>query len=432
MENLIPILRGLLGVASMLGLAWLFSRNRRRIDWRLVGSGLVLQLVIAVAVLKVPAIRSIFDAIASFFIQVLAFTREGSLFLFGDLVENTSSFGYIFALQVLPTIVFFAALTSLLYYLNILQYVVYGMAWVMKRTMRLSGAESLSAAANVFVGQTEAPLVVKPYIDTMTRSEILALMTGGMATIAGAVLAAYVGMLGGEDPELQQFFATHLLVASIISAPAGLVMAKMMLPETEPVEEDLLFPRHRMGSNLLDAITSGTTEGVKLAVNIGAMLLVFTALIAMVNYILGPGIGEWTHLNGWIVEWSGGRYEGLSLELILGVVLSPIAWLIGVPGPDLLAVGQLLGEKTILNEFYAYATFAEMKDGGLLTDPRSVIIATYALCGFANLASIGIQIGGISVLAPHRRIALCELGVPALIGGTLACLLTACIAGVLV
>jgi CNT family concentrative nucleoside transporter len=282
-----------------------------------------------------------------------------------------------------------------------------------------------------FVGQTEAPLMVKPYIDTMTRSEIMTLMTGGMATIAGAVLVAYVGFLGAGDPVLQQYFATHLLVAPMISAPAGLVAAKMMVPETEEVNQELLFPRHRMGSNLLDAITGGATEGVKLAVNVGAMLLVFIAFIAMVNYVTTHWVGEWTGLNGVIEEWSGGRYEGLTLQAIFGVLFAPIAWLLGVATQDLLAVGQCLGEKTTLNEFYAYVTFSQMKEAGLIEDPRSIIIATYALCGFANFSSIGIQIGGISVLAPHRRTVLCELGVRSLIAGTIASLLTACVAGML-
>ena len=424
--------RGVLGMVTLLLFAWLLSRNRSRIDWRLVGSGMVLQILVAIAALKVPFVRSMFDGVSAFFVKVLDFTLEGSIFLFGSLITNTDSFGYIFAFQVLPTIVFFASLTSLLYYLNILQYVVYGFAWVMNRTMKLSGAESLAAAANIFVGQTEAPLVVKPYIDTMTRSEVLALMTGGMATIAGGVMAAYIGMLGGDDPVLRQYFATHLLIASIISAPAALVVAKMIVPETEEASTELLFPRHRMGSNLLDAITSGATEGVKLAVNVAAMLLVFTAFIAMVNYVVTEWFGEATGLNEYVRTASDGAMEGLSLELILGFALAPVAWLLGVPSGDLLAVGQLLGEKTILNEFYAYATFGALKDAGTITDEKSIVIATYALCGFANFASVGIQIGGIGVLAPHRRVMLSELGFYALIAGTIACFLTACIAGMLI
>lgn len=428
---LVSALRGMVGIGVLLGVAWALSRDRSRIDWKLVGGGVALQVVIAVVTLHVRWVRAAVDAVSGFFVGVLDFTREGSEFLFGSLITNTETFGYIFAFQVLPTIVFFAALTSVLYYLNILQFIVYGCAWVMNRTMRLSGAESLAAAANIFVGQTEAPIMVKPYIDRMSRSEIMALMTGGMATIAGAVLAAYVGLLGGDDPAQQQYFATHLLVASLISAPAGIVAAKMMIPETDRIEQELLFPRHRMGSNLLDALTQGTTEGVKLAVNVGAMLLVFTAMIAMLNYVLVHWVGGWTGLNAAILEAGGGRYEGFTLQFLLGVLFAPIAWIIGVPTGDLMTVGQLLGEKTTLNEFYAYITLSDMKNSDLFQHPKSVIIATYALCGFANFASVGIQIGGISVLAPKRRILLCELGIRALIAGTIACLMTACIAGVL-
>jgi CNT family concentrative nucleoside transporter len=430
-EGLIAGLRGGLGVAVLLALAWLLSRDRRRVNWRLVVFGMGLQVVIAVAALKLTWLRLVVDAISQCFVRTLDFSRDGAAFLFGTLITETDSFGYLFAFQVLPTIVFFAALTSVLYYLNILQAVVFAFAWVMKRTMRLSGSESLAAAANVFVGQTEAPLMVKPYIDTMTRSEIMALMTGGMATIAGAVLAAYVGMLGGAEAEARQFFATHLMVASLISAPAGLVVAKIMTPETDEPEANLFFPRDRMGSSVLDALTQGTTEGVKLAVNVGAMLLVFTALVSMVNAVLHDGVGTITGLNDWVSMASRGRYDGLSLQAVLGAGFAPIAWLIGVPAEDLLTVGQLLGEKTILNEFFAYTTFAELKQEGVLQNPKSILIATYALCGFANVASVGIQIGGISVLAPHRREMLCQLGIPSLVAGTIACLLTACLAGVL-
>jgi len=425
------ILRGFIGIAAMLGIAWLLSANRKEVPWKLVASGTALQLVLAVAMLKVGWIRAAVELVSKGFIKILDFTTAGSAFLFGSLITDTESLGHILAFQVLPTIVFFSALTSVLYYLNVLQWVVYAFAWLMKRTMRLSGAESLCAAANIFVGQTEAPLVVKPYLDKMTRSEILALMTGGMATIAGAVLVAYVSFLGGDDPELRQFFATHLLVASIISAPAALVVAKIMLPETEEIDSELMFPRHRMGSNLLDSITGGTTQGVKLAVNVGAMLLVFTAFIAMLNAIF-TWVGSWTNLNDVVAAASGGAYEALTIQYLLGVIFAPVAWLLGVPTPDLMSVGQLLGEKTTLNEFYAYLTFSQLKADGVITDQKSIVIATYALCGFANFASIGIQIGGISVLAPHRRTVLCEMGLRSLVAGTLACFITACIAGMLV
>ncbi len=431
-DFLYHFLRGLIGIAALVGLCTLLSRNRALIQWSLVLSGLLLQFVVAVVVLKVPEVRGIFDRLASFFVQVLDFTREGSLFLFGGLVGDTETFGFIFAFQILPSIVFFAALTSALYYLNILQYIVYAFAWVMSRTMKLSGAESLAAAANIFVGQTEAPLVVKPYIDRMSRSEIMALMTGGMATIAGAVLAAYVGLLGGADPDAMQYFATHLLVASIISAPAALVAAKILIPETQPANQELLFPRHRMGSNLLDAIAQGTTEGVKLAVNVAAMLLVFIAFIAMANYVISEWIGAPTGLNERVAAFTDGDFEAFNLQFLFGLALAPVAWLLGVPGEDLLMVGRLLGEKTVLNEFVAYVSFAELKAEGAIVNEKSILIATYALCGFSNFSSIGIQIGGISVIAPDQRTTLCELGLWSLVGGTIACLLTACLAGMLV
>lgn len=430
MERLIDIGRGSLGLIVLIGIAWALSQNRQAIRWRMLAMAVLLQLLIAVALLKVPLIYDAFQSVSAFFIALMAFANEGAAFLFGDLMD-ADSYGFLFAFQVLPTIVFFSALTSLLYYLNILQYLVYGFAWVMHRTLRLSGAESLAAAANVFIGQTEAPLVVKPYLEKMTASEIMALMSGGMATIAGAVLVAYIAILGGTDPQAMTFFATHLLVASIISAPASLMIAKIMLPETEPTDRELLIPRHRVGSNVVDAITRGATEGVKLAVNVAAMLLAFTALIALFNFILQDLIGEWTGLNPRMAAWTDGLHDGLTLQALLGLVLAPLAWLLGVPAGDLLLVGQLLGEKTVLNEFYAYVTFGQLKADGLLTDPKSIIIATYALCGFANFASIGIQVGGISAIAPGQRQMLARLGLRAMIAGSLAAFSTACIAGML-
>jgi len=426
------ILRGLLGIGVLLLIGFALSRNRKRIDWPLVFKSLGLQFMIALLVLKVGFIKRGFDGVAFFFQKLLDFSNEGAAFIFGPLVTDTETFGYIFACQVLPTIVFFSGLTSLLYYLNVLQYVVYAFAWVMKRTMRISGVESLAAAANIFVGQTEAPLVVKPYVSKMTRSEVMCLMTGGMATIAGGVLVAYIGMLGGDDPVARQAFASHLLIASIMSAPAAVLAAKLLVPETEPCSDELLFPRHEMGCNLLDAITTGTSQGLKLALNVGAMLIVFTALIALVNFVLEAGLGRWTGLNGVVERITQGQYDGFTLQFVLGVLFAPLAWIMGVPHGDLLTVGQLLGEKTVLNEFYAYATFGELKSSGTITNPKSIIIATYALCGFANFASIGIQIGGIGVIAPNKRVTLSQLGLYALVGGTIACFLTACIAGMLV
>jgi CNT family concentrative nucleoside transporter len=422
--------QGLLGIVVLLAVAWGLGNNRRTVNWRLVVSGVALQFALAFLVLKVPAIRAGFENVSGFFIQLMTFSRTGAEFLFGGLMDP-ATYGFIFAFQVLPTIVFFSALTSALYYLNILQYIVYAFAWIMHRSMRLSGAESLAAAANIFVGQTEAPLVVKPYLEKMSESEILSLMTGGMATIAGAVMVAYIGILGGNDPVQMQYFATHLLVASIISAPAALLTAKLMIPETQEVDRELLFPRHRMGSNLVDALTQGATEGARLAVNVAVMLLVFTAMIALLNFIIHDGVGAWTGLNERISAWSDGRFAGLTLQFILGLLLAPVAWLLGVPPGDVIIVGQLLGEKTMLNEFYAYVSFGQLKEAGLITNEKSILIATYALCGFANFASIGIQVGGISALAPGQRQTLCRLGLKAMIGGTIAAYITACIAGVL-
>lgn len=424
------IIRGITGTAFLVLVCYLFSTNRKKIDWKLVATGVLIQLIFALAVLKVDFIRRIFEVLAAFFVKILEFTKAGSTFLFGNLITDTASLGYIFAFQVLPTVIFFSALTSLLYYLGILQRVVYGVAWVMSKTMKISGTESLNAAGNIFLGQTEAPLLIKPYLEKMTRSEILCVMVGGMATIAGGVLAAYIGFLGGPDPQQQKLFATHLLTASIMSAPAAIVAAKMLFPQTEEIDRNILISNEKIGSNVLEAIANGTTDGLKLAVNVGAMLLVFTAFIYMFNFIFFK-IGDWTNVNEMIVSASGGRYNGLSLQLILGYIFSPVAWMLGTSAHDMVLVGQLLGEKTILNEFYAYTTLGNLKQSGLLTDQKSILIATYALCGFSNFASIGIQIGGIGSLAPNQRRTLSELGLRAVLGGTIACLMTASIAGML-
>ncbi|MEZ4775619.1 MAG: nucleoside transporter C-terminal domain-containing protein [Bacteroidia bacterium] len=429
--SFMDVVRGLLGVVFLLLCAWLFSSNRKAINWRLVGTGMGLQLFLAVLVLKVPGVKTVFELIAKFFVKVMDFTHAGAAFLFEGLVTNVNSFGYIFAFQILPTIVFFSALMSILYYLGILQKVVYGFAWVMKRTMGLSGAESLSAAGNIFMGQTEAPLLIKPYVANMTRSEIMTLMTGGMATIAGGVFAAYVGYLGGPDRAAQELFATHLLIASIMSAPAAIVAAKMLVPETEKFNEELEIPKERIGSNVLDAISNGTTDGLKLAVNVGVMLLVFISLIKMINYFVADLFGASVGLNDWVNAVTEGRYAQFNLEYIFGLIFAPVAWLLGVPSEDMVIVGQMLGEKTIINEFVAYATLGSVKSSGLILNYKSVIIATYALCGFSNFASIGIQIGGISAIAPSQRVTLASLGFKALIGGTIACFLTATLAGML-
>ncbi|MEO0583415.1 MAG: nucleoside transporter C-terminal domain-containing protein [Bacteroidota bacterium] len=425
------LIRGLIGILSMLGIAWLFSQNRKAIDWKLVGIGVGLQIAIAVLVLQAPVIGEGINAVAGGLVTLLGYSDAGAEFMFGSLID-TSQFGYIFAFKILPTIVFFSALMAVLYYLGVLQKVVYAFAWVMSKTMRLSGAESLAAAGNIFVGQTEAPLLVRPYLERMTRSEIMALMTGGFATIAGGVFAAYVDYLGGGDKAQQLDFAKHLITASVMSAPAAIVLAKIIVPETEEVNRDLKVPKDKIGANVLDALSNGILDGLKLAVNVGVMLMVFTAMMAMLNGFFGSWIGEWTGLNDWVVSFTDGRYNEFNLQFILGLVGAPIAWLLGVPNEDILLVGQLLGEKTILNEFFAYASLGEIKEAGLIVNYKSVVIATYALCGFANFASIGIQIGGIGTLAPNKRKMLSQLGLRALLAGTLAAFLTATIAGVLV
>ncbi len=430
--SLNSLARGILGLTVLVFLTFLMSSKRKKVNWPLVLKGLAIQFIFALGILKVPFIQSSFDWLSKRFVKILSFTQEGSEFLFGGLISDTQSFGFIFAFQVLPTVIFFSALTSLLFYYGVLQKVVFAFAWVMKRTMKLSGAESLAAAGNIFLGQTEAPLLVKPYIDKMTKSELLCLMSGGMATIAGGVLAAYIGFLGGEDLAQQIFFAKHLLAASVMSAPAAVVAAKILLPETNKVNEKMHIEKSNIGSNALEAITNGTTDGLKLAVNVGAMLLVFIAFIAMANYILQDFIGEFTGLNGWVVDVSNGQYSGFSMQFILGYVLAPITWLMGVANQDIVLVGQLLGEKTILNEFVAYVSLGEMMEAGKFTSPKSIIIATYILCGFSNFASIGIQIGGIGSLAPKRKGDLSKLGFKALIGGTLASLFTAVIVGMLI
>jgi CNT family concentrative nucleoside transporter len=432
-DYLSSVLRASLGIGVFLGVCWAFSEHRRRINWRLVAGGMALQFTLAILFLKTPYIATAFEWVANRFVDLLDFSKQGAEFLFGPaLMNDKQAWGFVFAIQVLPTIIFFAAFSSILYYLGILQRVVFACAWVMKKTMRMSGAESLATAANIFIGQTEAPLVIRPYLARMTRSEFMALMTGGMATIAGAVFVSYIGLLGGDDPAQRALFATHLLTASFLSAPAAIVAAKMLVPETGVIDESLEVPREKLGSNLLDAAAIGTTDGVRLAANVGAALLVFTALVALVNALLLKGVGEWTSLNDLVNARTGGVYQGLSLQFVLGIVFAPVAWLAGVPVGDLLAVGQLLGERMVLNEFFAYNTLKELRAAGTLTDPRSVVIATYALCGFANLVSMGIQVGGIGALAPTQRPVLASLAVKAMIGGTIACLLTACVASFLV
>jgi CNT family concentrative nucleoside transporter len=424
------ILQGLLGIFSILAIAYLFSASKKSIAWRTVIIGLALQLILAVGILKLRWVQELFSAVGQLFVSILDFTAAGSTFLFGDLM-NAESYGFIFVFQILPTIVFFAALTSLLFYLGILQFLVRILAKATTKILRISGAESLSVIGNIFLGQTEAPLLIKAYLPKMNRSEILLVMVGGMATVAGGVLAAYIGFLGGDDPELRLAFAKHLLAASVMAAPGAIVIAKILFPQTEPINEDTTVSNQDVGSNALDAIANGTLEGVKLAANIGGMLLVFVAFIAMANGILFE-LGDLTQLNGWIASWS--PYESLSIEAILGTIFAPLMWLIGVPTADLLPMGQLLGVKLAASEFVGYIQLAELKNVSSelhFAYDKSVVMATYMLCGFANFASIGIQIGGIGGLAPNQRKNLSRFGFRAVLGGTLASLLSATLVGAL-
>jgi len=422
------LLRGLVGTAALLGICCLLSRSRNAIPWRLVAGGLLMQCLLAFLILATP-FRGMVEAISAGFVTLLGFSDIGARFMFGELVDASS---YGFAFKVLPVILFVSALTSALYYLGVLQRIVFGFAWVMTRLMKLSGAESLAAAANIFVGQTEAPLVVKPYLSAMTRSELMALMTGGMATIAGSVFGLYVVTLGGGDPLVEAAVANQLLTASMMNAPAALYVAKILVPEREAIREDLFVPKDRHGRNLLDAIAGGTSEGLKLALNVAAILIVFVALIAMLNAVLGwvGGLGGATGwIDGIISRASGGVFPTLSMEAILGFAFAPVAAAVGADWGDVLRFGQLLGMRLVSNEFVAYLKLSEMKEAAVLSS-KTIFLATFALCGFANISSIGIQIGGIGSLAPQRRGDLAELGFLAMIGGTIASLLTASIAGI--
>ncbi|MCC5863177.1 MAG: NupC/NupG family nucleoside CNT transporter [Gammaproteobacteria bacterium] len=419
---------GVFGFAVLIGLAWACSSHRRAVDWRLVGTGLALQLGLALFVLLTPFGTTLFDALARGFVRVISFSREGATFIFGDFVD-VEQFGFVFALQVLPTIVFFAALMSVLYHLGVMQRIVRAMSWAITRVMRVSGAETLAVSANVFVGQTEAPLVVRPYISAMTQSELMTLMVGGMATIAGGVMAAYVVLLGGGDPATQAFYAKHLLSASVMAAPAALVVAKLLMPEVDrPLTLGQATPREaeRTTTNVIEAAAVGAGEGVKLALNVGGMLLAFLALIALINFPL-VWVGEATGLSAWLGGRQGEPVQ-TDLALLLGYLLSPLAWITGVPWSDAPAVGSLIGQKVVANEFVAYVQLAQVADS---LSERGLLIATYALCGFANFASIAIQIGGIGGIAPDRRADLARFGLRAVLGGTLATLMTATMAGVI-
>lgn len=427
--SLVTLLRGLLGMLVLILIAWVFSNNRRAIAWRTVIIGLAIQLILAVSILYVPFVRVSFEFVGKIFVKILDFTKEGSTFLFGSLMD-VDKLGSIFAFQILPTIIFFSALTSLLFYLGIIQKIVYGLAWLMTKSMQLSGAESLSVAGNIFLGQTESPLMVKEYLSRMNPSEIMLVMTGGMATLAGGVLAAYIGFLGGGDPVQRLIFAKHLLAASVMAAPGAIVISKILVPQTDAVIKDIEITKDKAGNNILDAISNGTTQGLKLAANVAAMLLSFIAFIAFFNYICLK-IGQWTNLNELICTATNGNYNELSLQFILGYIFAPVMWLIGVGGEDITLLGRLLGEKVIMTEFVGYISLADLKTTGEFAHNKSIIMATYMLAGFANFASIGIQIGGIGSLAPNKRVLLAKFGMRALLAGTLASLMSATIIGMI-
>ena len=427
------LFRGLLGMFVLILISYLLSANRKAINWRTVGLGLGAQIILAIGVLKVPFVQSFFEWVGSLFIAVLDFTMEGTKFLFAAFSTGKIEAPLItFAISILPTVIFFSALTSVLFYLGIIQRVVKGLAWLLSKLLQVSGAESLSVAGNIFLGQTESPLMIKAYLEKMNRSEILLVMIGGMATVAGGVLAAYIGFLGGEDEVLRLFYAKHLLTASVMAAPGAIVISKMLYPQVEKIDNEIHISQEKIGSNILESIANGTTEGLKLALNIGAMLLVFLAFIAMINGVLG-WVGNFTTLNDWVA--SNTSYEAFSLEFILGYAFAPLMWLIGIAKEDIALMGQLLGIKLAASEFVGYIQLADLKNPLNLLHlkyEKSIIMATYMLCGFANFASIGIQIGGIGSLAPGQRKTLSEFGIKALIGGTIASLLSATIAGAII
>ncbi len=429
--------RAAAGLLFIVALAYLFSGNRRAVDWRLVLIGVILQLLFGLIISKVAFAQDAFSYISQKFVTFLGFAQKGGEFLFGDLSKNSNgnptvkhSLGFLFVFQALPTVIFFSAFVGGLYYLGVLQKVVYVFAWIMARTMRLSGSESLAVAANIFIGQTEAPLIVRPFIPTMTRSELHTMMVGGMAHISGSVLGAYVAFLGGGDPAQQAKFASYLLGASVMNAPAAIVLSKLFIPQTEPekIDRELKVNKEQVGVSLVDAMARGASDGMKLAINIAAMLLAFIAIIYSVNWIMVDFIGAYTGLNDFVVSSTGGTFKGFSLQYLLGLLFRVFAFCIGVDWNESLQVGSLLGQKMVINEFVAYLDLANMKSAGLLSD-KSIRIATYALCGFANFSSIAIQIGGIGGMAPTRQGDISRLGFRAMIAASLATMMTATIAG---
>ena len=428
--SLTSLLRGILGMGVLLLIAVLFSVNRKQIAWKTVGIGLLSQIVIAIGVLKIDFIKRIFESLGSFFIKILEYTGEGTKMLLGEF-GNVETYGFIFVFQALPVIIFFSALSSILYYFGVIQKVVGFLAWGLTKLFKISGAESLSVAGNIFLGQTEAPLLIKGYLEKMNRSEVFLLMVGGMATVAGSVLGAYIGFLGGDDPVQRLEFAKSLLAASVMAAPGAVVIAKIIYPQTEEIVTDIKVSHDKIGENFLSAISIGTGEGIKMAVNVAAMLLVFIALIALINNIFS-GVGDLLGLNIWVAN--NTVYDRFSIEFVLGYVFAPLMWLIGVAQDDITLMGQLLGIKLVASEFVGYTQLVDLKSSSNslhFTYQKSVVMATYMLCGFANFASIGIQIGGIGSLAPGQRKTLSAFGLKAVLGGSLASLLSATIAGMI-
>ncbi len=430
---ILSIFRGILGIVFVLFVAFIFSEQKRKINWKTIGIGIGIQILLAFLILNPAGIGFLeyfrwgFNLLGKGFVYILDFSKEGTKFLFGSFLD-TEKHGFLFAFQVLPTIIFFSALTSVLFYLGVIQKIVHVLALLMTKILNLSGAESLSVAGNIFLGQTESPLMIKAYLSKMNRSEMLLVMTGGMATLAGGVLAAYIAFLGGDDINERLKFAKHLLAASFMAAPGAIVISKILIPQSEKIDSNIEITKEKIGSNILDSISNGTIEGLRLAVNVASMLLVFIAFIAMTNFLLIK-FGNFTGLDNFINDFSNGQFKEFSLQVILGYVFAPFMWILGVCSEDITLVGRLIGEKIIMTEFIGYISLSELKIAGAFSEEKSITMATYMLCGFANFASIGIQIGGIGALAPQKRKLLSELGLKALLAGTLASLLSASIVG---
>ena len=425
------LLRGLIGMFTLIALAYLLSNNRKAISWKLVGIGILTQITIAICIIKISLIKKFFGIISSLFVKILDFTNAGTSMLLGEF-SSIDKYGFIFVFQALPIIIFFSALTSILFYFGIIQKIVRFLAWALKKLLGISGAESLTVAGNIFLGQTESPLLIKAYLEKMNRSEIFLVMLGGMATVAGSVMGAYIGFLGGDDPNERLFFAKNLLAASVMAAPGAVVIAKILYPQTEGVSENLNVSMDKIGNNLISVISNGTREGVRMAVNVGAMLLVFISLIALINGGF-LAAGDLLGLNKWVAE--NTLYENFSIELVLGYIFAPLMWLIGVETDDIALMGQLLGVKLVASEFVGYIQLAGLKDINNtfhLSYEKSVVMASYFLCGFANFASIGIQVGGISIIAPKQLKNLSELGFKAMIGGAIVSLMSATIVGAII